>query len=134
MQQGKKTYPFQFEKSIDADYMYSMYENDYPYIEKIFAVTLSHFIEDQKVADQNYSTEDLEGLRKIFHKIKATFGFIGMLQMQEDCGQMEAKCLAANSFEKIKVEIEELLQKIKNNKILLESELERLKIFNLQSL
>jgi HPt (histidine-containing phosphotransfer) domain-containing protein len=126
-------YPFQFDKSIDTDYMCNMYDADYKYIEQIFSLTLNHINEDISTADQKYASTDAEGMRKAIHKIKSTFGFIGMIELQENCRKMEEKC-SVYSIEEIKHDIEELLKKISIHKLILQNEYVRLKNFNSQSL
>ena len=40
------TIPFQFDHRIDTSILYSLYENDYLYIEEIFKTTLQHYDAD----------------------------------------------------------------------------------------
>jgi HPt (histidine-containing phosphotransfer) domain-containing protein len=111
-----------------------MYEADYNYIEQIFNLTLTHFGEDISAADQNYAAANMEGVRKAIHKIKSTFGFIGMMELQENCRKMEDKCISAHSLDEIKGEIESLLKQINIHRLILQNEYVRLKNFNSQLL
>jgi HPt (histidine-containing phosphotransfer) domain-containing protein len=111
-----------------------MYEADYKYIEQIFSVTLNHFGEDISTAGLKYEAADVEGTRKAIHKIKATFGFIGMMELQENCRKIEDKCASVTSMDEIKPEIESLLKQINIHKLILQNEYVRLKNFNSQSL
>lgn len=126
-------YPFQFDKSIDAEHMYSMYDADYKYIEQIFSLTLAHLGEDISTTDQRYAAADVDGVRKAIHKIKSTFGFIGMMELQESCKKMEDRCANASSINEIKQDIDILLKQINVHKLILQSEYVRLKNFNAQS-
>lgn len=126
-------YPFQFDKSIDTEYMCSMYEADYKYIEQIFSLTLAHFGDDISTADQKYESDDIDGVRRAIHKIKSTFGFIGMMELQENCRRMEDRCSSVHSMDEIKPEIESLLKQISIHKLILQNEYVRLKNFNAQS-
>ena len=37
---------FIFNEKLDSEYLYSLYEDDYQYIQEIFQTTLTHFYED----------------------------------------------------------------------------------------
>ena len=86
------TIPFQFDQRIDAGILYSLYENDYLYIEEIFKTTLKHYDADVEAFEAHHQAGSVEGLRRSAHKIKPVFGFIGMPVMQEYCQAFEDKC------------------------------------------
>ena len=46
MTNGDFSNKFIFNEKIDSDYIYSMYADDYGYIEEIFGTTLEHYDED----------------------------------------------------------------------------------------
>lgn len=123
-------YPFQFDKSIDTEYLCNMYEADYKYIEQIFSLTLTHFDDDISTAGEKYEMADLDGVRKAIHKIKSTFGFIGMVELQENCRKIEDKCSSVVSIDEIKHEVDSLLKQIDTHKLILHNEYVRLKNFN----
>ena len=131
MQTQKNTSSFQFGESIDGSFMENMYDNDFQYIEEIFSLTLSNYDADAAAVEENYKADNAEGLRKAIHKIKAAFGFIGMLELQNDCQSLESRCASVISVSEIKEETEILLQKMNNHKIILQNEYLRLKSFNL---
>jgi hypothetical protein len=81
--------PFVFCSKIDADYIFSMYEDDYPYIETMFKTVLDHFEEDRASIVAHYQQDQLELLRKAVHKIKPAFGFVGMPAVLEKCKAFE---------------------------------------------
>ena len=124
--------PFTFHKTIDAEYINSLYENDYTYIEELFKTALDHYDEDVMTIRQNLADDNAAGLKKAVHKIKPVFGFIGMLDMQQSCKDMEDRCQVAELSDEIKNEIRSLLTKIDEAKSVLRKEYERLKEFNQQ--
>lgn len=124
---------FLFDKSIDHDFMESMYENDYVYIEQLFSVTLECYDDDAFTIGEKYELSDAEGLRKAIHKMKSAFGFTGMMDLQERCQAIETKCCSASSVSAIMVEMEQLLLLINHHKMILQNEWQRLKLFNMQN-
>ena len=86
------TIPFQFDRRIDASILYSLYENDYLYIEEIFKTTLKHYDADVNAFETHQQAGSVEGLKRSVHKIKPVFGFIGMPEVQESCQAFEDKC------------------------------------------
>ncbi|MGC4036635.1 MAG: Hpt domain-containing protein [Chitinophagaceae bacterium] len=123
-------YSFQFDKSIDSEYLSAMYENDYKYIEQIFNIALSTFSDEITTADEKLLSEDIEGIRRAIHKIKSSVGFIGMVELQENCQRLEEKCSVARSFNEVKPDLENLLKRISVHKNILKNEAARLKRFN----
>ena len=121
---------FIFNNEIDAAYIYEMYENDYPYIATIFKAILDNYDEDLAVIRDQYRNKNLEQLRKSVHKIKPTFGFAGMLAVQEKCREFENKCQAAISIGEIEMDFSEWIKQLEEAGIIIMEEYKKLKSFN----
>ncbi|MGZ8508864.1 MAG: Hpt domain-containing protein [Chitinophagaceae bacterium] len=124
------TIPFQFDQRIDAGVLYSLYENDYLYIEEIFKTTLRHYDEDVEAFEAHHRTGNLEGLKSTAHKIKPVFGFIGMPGVQESCRDFEDKCAKTGDIEDIMPDCEKLLHQFKESKRIIEADLQKLSEYN----
>jgi len=124
------TIPFQFDRRIDAGVLYSLYENDYLYIEEIFKTTLKHYDEDVADFETHHHAGSLEGLKKTAHKIKPVFGFIGMPVLQENCQAFEDKCAATGDIQTIFPDSEKLLHQFKECKKIIETDLQKLYAYN----
>ncbi len=124
------TMPFQFDQRIDPDTLYSLYENDYLYIEEIFKTTLKHYDTDVEAFESCYSGENLEGLKRIAHKMKPVFGFIGMLDVQECCNDFEDKCTKTGDIKEIISDYEKLLRQFREVKKIIEADLQKLSEYN----
>lgn len=124
------TIPFQFDRRIDAGILYSLYENDYLYIEEIFKTTLTHYDEDVEAFETHYHARSLEGMRKTVHKIKPVFGFVGMPAVQDWCQDFEDKCTATGDIQEIFSDSEKLLHQFKECKRIIEAELQKLSAYN----
>ena len=119
-----------FNDKIDAAYIYEMYENDYPYIETIFKAILDNYDEDLAAIQDHYRNKNLELLRRSVHKIKPTFGFAGMLSVQEKCREFENKCQAAISISEIEMDFSEWMKQLEEAGIIIMEEHRKLKSFN----
>ena len=130
MENKKNSEPFEFDKAIDPESIASLYDNDYNWIEEVFSSVLAEYSSGFAKIEQTLAEKDLEGLRKAVHKMKPAFGFVGMLQMQEMCKNLEEKCQGATSIAVLENETSILLNNLTTCRDILEKEYERLKIFN----
>src|SRR6478672_6266929 len=124
------SHSFTFSDKIDADYIYSMYENDYPYIESMFKVVLDHFDEDLAAIHNNYGQKNVELLRKSVHKIRPSFGFAGLPVVQEKCREFENKCQAAKSMNELEIDFPEFVKCLEEAGTVIIEEYKKLKSFN----
>jgi HPt (histidine-containing phosphotransfer) domain-containing protein len=133
---GSETLPkqFIFNEKMDTEALYSLYADDFAYIEEMFATTLQHFDADFSTAQLAYETGNIEDLRKAIHKIKPTFGYTGLSKVQSLCKDFEDQCTKAAAI----TDITEGYIHIKNSmleaKDTIQNEYTRLKAFNANSL
>lgn len=121
---------FVFNSLIDPDTIYSLYENDYQYIEEIFHLVLTNFEGDLDQVLSAYNAGDLESLRKGVHKIKPTFGFLGMLSVEQKCRQVEDKCKSSQDTKELSADMEELHLLLNQAKKVIEEDHKRLINYN----
>lgn len=121
---------FIFNKNFDSDYLFSLYAGEYTYVEEIFATTLTHFDEDVEKAAIAYQNDNLNDLKSAFHKLKPTFGFVGLLGIQDLCRDFEIKCQQALHTPELKQDYKQIVITLAEGKDLIEKEYRRLKDFN----
>lgn len=121
---------FIFNNKIDKDLLNSLYEDDYNYIEEIFSITLTQLKPDLVYLENEFAAGDIAQLRKVVHKIKPSFGFVGIPATQELCKKFEELCANANSVEQVKAEYIILHQQLVETVIAIESDYEKLKDYN----
>ena len=121
---------FIFNEKIDSDYLFSLYEDDYQYIEEIFQTTLTHFDEDFNGIQRAYETDNLSDLKKAIHKMKPTFGFVGLPLVQNICKEFEDFCQKATSSNDLMSEYQQIVVTLAESKKLIASEYNKLKEFN----
>lgn len=117
---------FIFNEKIDAQWIYSLYEDDYGYIAEVFSSSLDAFKEDLPAFTGAFETSDILSLKKSAHKIKPVFGFAGLLHHQEMMGRFESACLNASSISNLTLQYIELLEVIQEGKSIIQEDYNRL--------
>jgi Hpt domain len=117
---------FIFNEKIDADFLYSLYEDDYAYIAEVFQTTLKHFEDDLGQITLAYDDQDLEGLRKAVHKFKPIFGFTGLMNYQNQIGLIEDSLSKPITREELTAVYSSLKSVIDDGKEIIEADNKRL--------
>ena len=121
---------FIFNKSIDEESLRSLYEDDYLYIEEIFRLTLEDLEPEANNALKHYQSKDFTALRRTIHKIKPSFGFIGMPALQEKCQEFEKACDQEPKSQDFEKDFELLSTTIAQSIEVIRSEIKKLEVFN----
>jgi HPt (histidine-containing phosphotransfer) domain-containing protein len=121
---------FIFNEKINGDYLFSLYADDYPYIEEVFAVTLQHFDQDFEFIQAAYEGENITDLKKGVHKVKPAFGFVGLTDIQQICAAFEDACQQATDVSGLKAGYKNLMASLEEGKLIIASEYRKLKDFN----
>ena len=121
---------FIFNEKIDSDYLYSLYEDDYQYIEDIYSTTLTYFDADFKAIQEAFETNNISELKRAIHKIKPTFGFVGLPLVQHICKEFEDSCQKATASNELLSEYQQIVIILADSKKLIASEYNKLKEFN----
>ena len=125
---------FIFNEKLDAEYIFSLYADDFAYIEEVFCTTLTHFDQDFDSIQLAYDNQNISDLRKAVHKIKPTFGFIGLLDTQLLCKDFEDLCSSVSSASGLAGEYKQIRNAVLEAKAVIEKEFIRLKEFNANSI
>jgi chemotaxis protein histidine kinase CheA len=83
---------FIFNDKIDSEFLFSLYEDDFMYMEEIFRTTLDQLITVVTEVPVAFTEKNVTELRRIVHKIKPAFGFTGFLQTEKACKDFEDAC------------------------------------------
>ena len=121
---------FIFNEKLNSDYLFSLYADDYSYIEEVFAVTLQHFDEDADAIQDAYAAGNIADLKKGVHKMKPAFGFVGLTDIQNTCAAFEEACGKATDVDSLKTGYKQLMAILDEGKLILEAEYRKLKDFN----
>jgi len=121
---------FIFNEKFDSEYLYSLYEDDYQYIEEIYSTTLTHFDNDMHAIELAFSTDNLDNLKKAVHKMKPTFGFVGLPTVQHICKEFEDICQKATTTNELTAQYQQIVITLAESKKLIATEYSKLKEFN----
>jgi HPt (histidine-containing phosphotransfer) domain-containing protein len=130
MIQPNSSKKFTFNEQIDHVYLHSLYEDDFQYIEEIFGTTLSHFDPDFDTLQQAYHQGDVASLKKAIHKIKPTFGFVGLTRVQQLCREFEDICQKATTTNDLSQHYQQIVTILAASKELIAAEYTKLKDYN----
>ena len=83
---------FIFNDNIDSEFLFSLYEDDFLYIEEIFKTTLDQLNTAVDELPPAFTGNDVGTLKRIVHKIKPAFGFTGFLSTEKACKEFEDAC------------------------------------------
>lgn len=125
---------FSFSPHLDVDFLAGLYDADFEQAEMVFDTSAEQIrVELQNVKDF-FQAGDVAGLKKVIHKMKPLFGYVGLNKIISDFAAFEEVCATAenisqteNGFNHIVTIAKEALQTI-------DSEAKRLKQFNTQCL
>jgi len=129
---GSETLPkqFIFNEKMDKEALYSLYTDDFAYIEEIFATILQHFDADFSTVQLAFENKSMEDLKRAIHKIKPTFGYTGLLEAQSMCKNFEDQCAGAASITDITEAYIHIKNELLEAKDIIQNEYIRLKAFN----
>ena len=126
----KTSNAFVFNAEIDANYLNSLYGDDFVYLQEIFDTVLNDYQSLTDNIEYSYSSGNLAALRSAVHKIKPVFGFVGLTAVQQLCQQFEQICSTVQSPDQLAGDFETLKNKIFQGKQIIEEEKKKLEIFN----
>src|SRR5215468_1599601 len=90
---------FIFNDQISSSYLTDLYGEDYLYIQEVFESVLKDFPDLTSNIQSCYNSGNISSLKAAVHKIKPVFGFVGLLNIQQQCQQFENICQSASSME-----------------------------------
>jgi chemotaxis protein histidine kinase CheA len=119
-----------FSGRFDTDYLEELYDNDMETIMDIFESSISSITSEIGHGVHHYHNGDLDSLRRVFHKIKPLFGYVGLPSLQEYVHDMENKCSLVTSIEQITPDYERIIGIISDTVNVLTQELARMKMYS----
>lgn len=126
----EKTGLFIFDKRLDSKHLYSLYGNDYAWIQEIFRIAHENFSADLSAIREAWNAQDMDGLKRSVHKIKPTFGFIGLPGLQQTCKDLEISIASETSLSAVHNQLQLLLAQCDECAEILGGELSRLIAYN----
>ncbi|HTQ65051.1 MAG TPA: Hpt domain-containing protein [Puia sp.] len=123
---------FIFNEAIHAQSINELYGNDYVYVQEVFETVLNEYEMLTNNINSCYDSHNIPALKAAVHKIKPIFGFVGMIDMQQQCQQFENICQTTVSFDHLNNDFNLLKNNLVKSKLLIEEEKKKLELFNKQ--
>lgn len=121
---------FIFNDNIDSEFLFSLYEDDFLYIEEIFKTTLDQLNTVVSEIPGAFNNKDINGLRTIIHKIKPAFGFTGFLKTEKACKVFEDACIQETNADELTVLYHSLWPLLLQTMNIMQNQYHQIKEFN----
>lgn len=121
---------YMFSGRFDAAYLTELYANDIETAMEIFESSIHHISLELNIAVSRFNSGDLEALRRVFHKMKPLFGYVGLPGLHDYVGRFEQRCNDVKHIEEIRKEYEDITGVIGDTLEMLRQELFRMRSFN----
>ncbi|MBA4168691.1 MAG: hypothetical protein H0X41_14290 [Chitinophagaceae bacterium] len=130
MNQSAAHKKFIFNEKLDSGFLYSLYEDDYPYITQVFSDTIEELENSLMSFAMAFNGGEVGGLKLAAHKIKPLFGFTGLLSVQDAVSHFESHCGEVSQVGVLTDEYNLLMENIDKSKQLLITEQIRLQEYS----
>jgi len=124
-----KNVRFIFSGGFDTEYLWELYDNDINTIMEMFGSSIEAIRAEVTNSIVHFRDGDPEALRRVFHKIRPVFSYVGLNYLQEQVHDFENKCSLTTGTESLSSDYERLVSMVYDAMSLLEQELERMKKF-----
>jgi hypothetical protein len=91
MSQAPQT-AYVFSDHFNQAYLEDLYGGDLRTAEEVFASSIREISSEIALAAVLFDQGNVDGVRRIYHKIKPLFGYVGLLPVQEFVQQFEDNC------------------------------------------
>jgi hypothetical protein len=92
MYEEEKDNQYVFSDHFDRQFLEELYAGDTEAAAEVFHASLIQIVDEMKLADEKAIEGDIIGVRKIYHKIKPLFGYMGLLSVQDFVQHFEDQC------------------------------------------
>lgn len=125
---------FLFSSELDTTFLQELYGDDTQQAEIVFESSVQQLKSEIILAESKFHDGDIPGLKKVIHKMKPLFGYLGMNDTMQEFAAFEDVCILAKTpagvesgFDNITAITQQSIQKA-------ETEIKRLKQYNTQYL
>jgi chemotaxis protein histidine kinase CheA len=126
---SKEEIQYVYSGRFDAAFLDEMYAGDIQTAAEIFESSLNHLVPVTDETNAIFRKGDVESLRKLFHKIKPLYGYVGLLKVQAMVQHFEDACTATANTEDLKTAYEELVLLMTESINIIRQELIRMKMY-----
>jgi len=118
-----------FSGRFDSSFLSQLYGGDMDSAREIFDTSVHHLSLELKNAINHYENGDLAALRRVFHKIKPLYGYVGLPTLHDHILRFENKCAEVSDISELRYEFEKIISTIGDSLHILRQELGRMRSF-----
>jgi hypothetical protein len=118
-----------FSGRFDSSFLSQLYGGDMDSAREIFDTSVHHLSLELKNAINHYENGDLVALRRVFHKIKPLYGYVGLPTLHDHILRFENKCAEVSDISELRYEFEKIISTIGDSLHILRQELGRMRSF-----
>jgi hypothetical protein len=120
---------YMFSGRFDSSFLSQLYGGDMDSAREIFDTSVHHLSLELKNAINHYENGDLAALRRVFHKIKPLYGYVGLPTLHDHILRFENKCAEVSDISELRYEFEKIISTIGDSLHILRQELGRMRSF-----
>ncbi len=132
MHPGQKDQVFIFSEYFNVTFLEELYSGDLSAAAEVFNSAHIQIVEELGIAAGHFQKGDIPAIKKIYHKIKPLFGYVGLTEVQDCVQRFEDSCQMSKNGKHLQTAYENINAIIGEAIIRIQQESERLKDFNNQ--
>ena len=121
---------YMFSGRFDTSFLSELYGGDMESAREIFDTSVHHLSLELKNAINHFNNGDLVALRRVFHKIKPLYGYVGLPALHDHVLRFENKCAEVSDTDELRYEFERMTATIGDSLHVLRQELGRMRSFS----
>lgn len=121
---------FEFSDDFDHQFLSDLYGADLHAAEEIFQSSLEQIRHEMAALTSVIASGEVDAIRRIFHKIKPLFGYMGLLYVQDYVQTFEMRCHPPASLQDIETPLEYVREIVSDALVSAGREYNRLKEYN----
>ena len=116
-----------YHPSLDNDYLTELYEDDYEYALDMFETFLEHTLPEFKELTTDIQNREADAIRQTIHKLKPSFGWVGLTKPQENMQQIETMLKDASTVAMARAKFREVVGQLDEKLPIIYQERDRMK-------
>lgn len=125
---------FEISSELNKGFLQELYGDDFEQMEIVFEATVTQLVAEITLAQSRFHEGDVTGTRKVVHKMKPLFGYVGLDEIMAVFAAFEEKCLSGATITEVEQDFLNIVSITEDAVQKIEKELKRLKQFNTQYL
>jgi HPt (histidine-containing phosphotransfer) domain-containing protein len=121
---------FVFSDHFDQHFLSELYGSDFKTAEDVFYSSRQQIRQELHLAGIRFAANEIEEVRRIFHKIKPLFGYVGLMSVQDSIEQFEESCRKAKVAGELSVAFENITTIVREADAIIQEEQARLSAYN----